>query len=110
MSSRSWRWAPAAISSNPSRATSCCPKWKSSSPSTSKRNKSCGFQGLAQPLAGMAAPQLLQRLHLQLPGALPRDVQRPADLFERVRLAAFQAEAQAQDLLLTRCQGLEGAT
>ena len=45
--------------------------------------------------------ELAQRLGLDLPDPLTRDVEFPADFFQRSRSSVVQAEAQAQDLLLS---------
>src|SRR5438094_1542209 len=45
-------------------------------------------------------PQLAQRLRLDLPDALSRDVELAADLFERPRAAVLETEAQLQHATL----------
>ena len=42
--------------------------------------------------------ELAQRLGLDLPDPLTRDVEFPADFFQRSRSSVVQAEAKAQDL------------
>src|SRR5450631_265977 len=53
--------------------------------------------------------QLAKRLRLDLPDPLPRDVERAADLFQRVLGSVPHAEAHLQDLFLARRQGLQDA-
>src|SRR3954467_5608714 len=45
--------------------------------------------------------ELLERVVLDLPDALARDVERPPDLLQRVRPRAREAEAHLDDLALT---------
>src|ERR1700676_1569190 len=51
--------------------------------------------------------EMPQRLRLDLPDALPREVELLADLFERVLALAADAEAQADHLLLPRSKPLD---
>ena len=51
--------------------------------------------------------QLAQRLGLDLADTLTGNVELLADLLEGAGMAVLDAEAQAQDLFLTRGQGLE---
>ena len=50
-------------------------------------------------------PQLAQRLRLDLPDALPRDGEAPADFFQRVLAFLTDPEPEPEDLLLLRRQG-----
>src|ERR1051325_3643487 len=50
----------------------------------------------------IGAPELPERLRLDLPDALARDGEALSDLFERVVRLLADAETQAQDLLLAR--------
>src|SRR4029453_4775330 len=58
------------------------------------------IQVASQALGLPAAPQLLLGLALDLPDALPGEAQALADLLQRARLLAVQAEAHADDLAL----------
>src|SRR6478735_5266748 len=51
--------------------------------------------------------ELLQRVVLDLADALARDAERPADLLERLRRAAVQAEAERDDLALAERQRVQ---
>ena len=51
--------------------------------------------------------QLAQRLGLDLADAFARDVELLADLLERAGTAVLDAEAELEDLLLTRGEGGE---
>src|SRR5262245_2007912 len=66
-----------------------------------------GLQKRLQLLRPRGVSKLPQRLRLDLPDALARHVERPADLFERVLRAIADAKAHLQDLLLPGRQGLE---
>src|SRR5437899_5518410 len=52
-------------------------------------------------------PQLAQGLRLDLSNALARDVERAADLFQRVLGAVADAKAHLQHLLFARCQSAQ---
>src|SRR3954449_5775984 len=52
--------------------------------------------------------ELLQRVVLDLADALARDAEGAADLLERLRRAALQAEAERDDLPLAERQRMEG--
>src|SRR5262245_34432599 len=66
-----------------------------------------GLQKRLQLLGPRGVSELPQRLRLDLPDALARHVEGPADLFERVLGAVPHAEAHLEDLLLPGRQGLE---
>src|SRR5713101_4160228 len=69
---------------------------------------SCGHQG-PQPPRPLGSAELPQRLGLDLPDPLARDIELLADLFKRVLALAADAEAQPDDLLLSRREGLQDA-
>src|SRR5437879_7261953 len=64
-------------------------------------------QEALQPLGARGVPQLAQRLGLDLPYALARDVELLADLLQRVVGGHLDAEAHAQHLGLARRERVE---
>src|SRR3954453_2704753 len=64
-------------------------------------------RGVAQPLRLGQRLELLERVVLDLPDALARDVERPPDLLQRVRPRARQAEAHLDDLALALRQRVQ---
>src|SRR5229473_804223 len=68
----------------------------------------CGHQG-PQPPRPLGSAELPQRLGLDLPDPLARDIKLLADLFEGVLALAADAEAQPDDLLLSRREDLQDA-
>ena len=64
-------------------------------------------QEVLELLAAAGVTELAQRLGFDLADALARDVELLADLFERAGTAVLDAEAQLQDLPLTRGEGGE---
>ena len=65
------------------------------------------IQEIPQFLAAAGVAELAQGLGFDLADAFTGDVELLADLLQRAGAAILQAEAQAQDLFLTRGQGLE---
>src|SRR5712692_5800166 len=72
------------------------------------RDLSCGHQG-PQPPRPLGSAELPQRLDLDLPDPLARDIELLTDLFKRVLALAADAETQPDDLLLSRREGLQDA-
>src|SRR5258708_15474654 len=68
----------------------------------------CGHQG-PQPPRLLGSAELSQRLSLDLPDPLARDIELLADLFEGVLALAADAEAQPDDLLFSRREDLQDA-
>src|ERR1051325_8425982 len=65
-----------------------------------------GHQG-AQTASALRRPQLAQRLGLDLPDPLARDIELLPDLFQRVLALAPYAESHPDDLLLLRRECLQ---
>jgi hypothetical protein len=63
------------------------------------------LQVVLQFLAAAGVAELAQSFGLYLADAFAGDVELPADLFEGAAAAVFEAEAEDQNLLLTRSQG-----
>ena len=62
------------------------------------------IQEIAQLFAAAGVAELAQRLGFDLADTLTGDIELLADLLQRAGAAVLKAEAQAQDLLLTRGQ------
>src|SRR5829696_7439112 len=72
-----------------------------------RARKLFGFEVQLQPRCDR--PQLAKRARLELANALARDAELAADLLERLRLLAAEAEAQRQHALHARVQPGESA-